>query len=105
MAAMTKKEGARRILDATTSYSRMKNRAVVAGITGIALSLGIMGLTRWEFGLAAFLLFGLLMQFSVERMTTSVRSSQLQGLKALGWKEDTELDDACMERLKNLLDL
>jgi hypothetical protein len=46
-----------------------------------------------------------LMQFSVERMTTSVRSSQLQGLKALGWKEDTELDDACMERLKNLLDL
>ena len=105
MAAMTKKEGARRILDAQVSNSRMKNRATVAGIVGIGLALGITFLTRWQFGLAALLVFGLLMQFSLERMGTSIHSSQVQGLKALGWKEDTELDDACMERLNNLLDL
>lgn len=105
MAAMTKKEGARRILDAQVSNSRMKNRATVAGIVGIGLALGITFLTRWQFGLAALLVFGLLMQFSLERMGTSIRSSQVQGLKALGWKEDTELDDACMERLNHLLDL
>ncbi len=105
MAAMTKKEGARRILDAQVSHSRMKTRATVAGIVGVVLSLGIVFLTRWQFGLAALLVFGLLMQFSLERMGTSIRSSQLQGLKALGWKEDTELDDACMERLNNLLNL
>ncbi|HJM54765.1 MAG TPA: hypothetical protein QGI72_00810 [Poseidonia sp.] len=105
MAAMTKKEGARRILDAQASLARMKNRAIAAGIVGLILAVAITVLTRWQFGLASVLLFGLLMQFSLERMGMSIRSSQLQGLKALGWKEDTVLDEACMERLNNLLDL
>ena len=105
MAAMTKKDGARRILDAQASLERMKQRAIVAGVVGLILAIAITVLTRWQFGLAAALIFGLLMQFSLERMGTSIRSSQLQGLKALGWKEDTVFDDERLERLNNLLDL
>ncbi len=105
MAAMTKKDGARRILDAQASLDRMKQRAILAAVVGLMLAGAITGLTRWQFGLAAALLFGLLMQFSFERMGTSIRSSQLQGLKALGWKEDTVFDEEHLERLRNLLDL
>ena len=105
MAAMTKKDGARRILDAQASLDRMKQRAILAAVVGLMLAGSIAALTRWQFGLAAALLFGLLMQFSLERMGTSIRSSQLQGLKALGWKEDTVFDEENLERLRNLLNL
>ena len=51
------------------------------------LSGAIVWLTRWEFGVAALLLFGLLLQFAHERMTVILDAHALTGLKALGWDE------------------
>jgi len=101
--AMTKKEAAKRILDAVETADRIRSRTILAVVFGVIISIGIAALSSWYFGLAAVLVFGLLVQFAHERMSVSVQSSQLQGLKGLGWDEATVIDEACIERLKKIL--
>jgi hypothetical protein len=100
MGGMTKREGAQRILDAHATRSKVKGRIVIGSIVIALLSLGVGWLSRWEFGLATLLACGLLFQYAIERMGTIVDASIANGLKAMGWSSDTELDEATLDKIR-----
>lgn len=102
MAKGTRREGAQRVLDAHRSRTNLNRRLVIGGTVAVMLSGAIVWLTRWEFGVAALLLFGLLLQFAHERMTVILDAHALTGLKALGWDEDTELTEAKIATLADI---
>ncbi len=102
MAAMTKREGALRILDARASARKLKTRIVVGSVVIAIAGLGVGSLTQWEFGLATVLLLGLLFQYAVERMGTIIEASIANGLKAMGWDLETELTEEKLEKIKEL---
>lgn len=102
MAKGTKREGAQRVLDAHRSRANLNRRLTIGVVAATGLSGGILWLTRWEFALAAGLVFGLLLQFAHERMTTILDAHFLTGLRTLGWDEQTELDE---KKLATLVDL
>ena len=102
MAAMTKREGALRILDARASAQKLRIRVLVGSITIGLAGLGVGVLTRWEFGLATVLLSGLLFQYAVERMNTIVQANIANGLNALGWDRETHLSVEKIEKVKEI---
>ena len=100
----TKKEGAKRLLDTLVSKEKLKKRLGFALGQGFVLSLLIGYFTeQWRFGLAALLLFGLLIQFSFERMKNSIEASRLQAISDLGWKDDSLSDEEYRTRIMKIL--
>ena len=88
----TKKEGAKRLLDTLDSKGKLQNRLRFAISQGVLLSILIGYFTeQWRFGLAALLLFGLLIQFSFERIAD------------LGWKDSSLSDEEYRIRLMKVL--
>ena len=81
----TKKEGAKRLLDTFDSAEKLKKRLGFALGQGLVVSLLIGYFTKqWRFGLAALLVFGLLVQFAFERMKNSIEASRLEAFAQLG---------------------
>ena len=100
----TKKEGAKRLLDTLDSKDKLQNRLRFAISQGVLLSVLIGYFTeQWRFGLAALLLFGLLIQFSFERMKNSIEVSQIQAIADLGWKDTSLSDEEYRIRLMKVL--
>lgn len=100
----TKKEGAKRLLDTLDSKGKLQNRLRFAICQGVLLSILIGYFTeQWRFGLAALLLFGLLIQFSFERMKNSIEASQIQAITDLGWKDTSLSDEEYRVRLMKVL--
>jgi len=101
---VTKKEGAQRLLDSLRSKQKLRGRLGFAVAQGLILSLLIGYFTeQWRFGLAALLVFGLLIQFAFERMKTSIEASKLSALNDLGWKEHDLEDEEYRSRAQSLL--
>ena len=65
----TKKEGAQRLLDSLDSAVRIKQRLWLAIAQGVIISVTVAWFTRWQFGVAASLVFVLLIQLAFERMS------------------------------------
>tara|TARA_B110000459_G_scaffold157881_1_gene173019 strand:- start:225 stop:539 length:315 start_codon:yes stop_codon:yes gene_type:complete len=100
----SKKEGAKRLLDTLDSKGKLSNRLRFAISQAVILSFFIGYFTeQWRFGLAALLLFGLLIQFSFERMKNSIEASRIQAISDLGWKETSLSDEECKTRLMKIL--
>ena len=100
----TKKEGAKRLLDTLVYKEKLQKRLGFALGQGFVLSLLIGYFTeQWRFGLAALLLFGLLIQFSFERMKNSIEASRLQAISDLGWKDDSLSDEEYRTRIMKIL--
>ena len=100
----TKKEGARRLLDTLNSKGKLQNRLRFAIVQGLLLSFLIGYFTeQWRFGFAALLLFGLLIQFSFERMKNSIEASRLQAISDLGWKDGNLSDEEYKIRIAKVL--
>ena len=100
----TKKEGAKRLLDTLVSKEKLQKRLGFALGQGFVLSLLIGYFTeQWRFGLAALLLFGLLIQFSFERMKNSIEASRLQAISDLGWKDGNLSDEEYKIRIMKVL--
>ena len=98
----SKKEGAQRVLDAHASRMKVKQRLLPVALMILFIGIGVAALTRWEFGLATVLLFGLLFQYAVERMTTILDAGVINGLKEMGWDVDTELDEPTLEKISTI---
>ena len=100
----TKKEGAKRLLDTLDSSKKLKTRLGFALGQGLVLSLLFGYFTeQWRFGLAALLVFGLLVQFAFERMKNSIEASRLQAISDLGWKETSLSEEECRTRIEKIL--
>jgi len=100
----TKKEGAKRLLDTLDSAGKLQKRLGFAVGQSLLLSLLIGYFTeQWQFGIASLLLFGLLIQFSFERMKNSIGASRLQAISDLGWKDTSLSDEECRTRLLKIL--
>lgn len=100
----TKKEGAKRLLDTLDSAKKLKTRLGFALGQGLVLSLLIGYFTeQWRFGLAALLVFGLLVQFAFERMKNSIEASRLEALSQLGWNDDSLSEDEYRARILKIL--
>ena len=100
----TKKEGAKRLLDTLDSARKLKTRLGFALGQGLVLSLLIGYFTaQWRFGLAALLVFGLLVQFAFERMKNSIEASRLEALSQLGWNDDSLSEEEYRARILKIL--
>ena len=100
----TKKEGAKRLLDTLDSSKKLKTRLGFALGQGLVLSLLIGYFTeQWRFGLAALLVFGLLVQFAFERMKNSIAASRLEALSQLGWNDDSLSEEEYRARILKIL--
>ena len=64
----TKKEGAQRLIDSLDSQAKIKPRLVFAAVQGVLVAMAIAWFTQWQFGVAAALVFLLLIQFAFERL-------------------------------------
>ena len=104
MGTGTKREGAQRVLDAHRSRANLQRRLIFGVVGATVISGGILALTRWEFALAAMLIFGLLIQFAHERMSTILDAHHLNGLKDLGWDPETTLDETTLATLKSIVE-
>lgn len=100
MAGMTKREGAKRVLDAQSSKQKLRQRIIIGSLVILIMGVGVSLMTRWEFGIAAILAAGLLFQYAIERMNVIIEASVANGIKALGWREDTELNEETLEKIK-----
>ena len=57
----------------------------------------------WQFAVAAILVFGLLIQFALERMSNSIEASRIQAVSDLGWKEQHLSDEEYRTRIEKIL--
>ncbi|MBT5617552.1 hypothetical protein N9L27_02185 [Candidatus Poseidoniales archaeon] len=99
----TKKEGAQRLLDSLDSAVRIKKRLWLAIAQGVIISLAVTWFTQWQFGVAASLIFVLLIQLAFERMSNSIAASKLQALNDLGWSTDADSDEQLREKAEKIL--
>ena len=99
----TKKERAQRLLDSLDSAVRIKKRLWLAIAQGVIISLAVTWLTRWQFGVAASLVFVLLIQLAYERMMNSIAASKLQALNDLGWSTEADSDEQLREKAEKIL--
>ncbi|MEJ6562892.1 MAG: hypothetical protein QNL85_04230 [Euryarchaeota archaeon] len=99
----TKKEGAQRLIDSLDSGARIQRRLWMAGAQAVVLSAAIAWFTQWQFGVAAVLVFFLLIQFAFERMSNSIQASRLEALQILGWSVDDQTDDALRHKAEKIL--
>jgi hypothetical protein len=86
---MTRKQAAQRLLDTIKSRKRMYLRGIFAILQAMIVSILIGYFTSWHFGLAALLLMGLLIQFAFDRMSNSIKVSEITAIKSLRWKEES----------------
>ena len=101
--ATTRKQAAQRLIDSFESEKRMRNRVILASIQAVILSVVIGYFTSWHFGLAAFLVMGLLIQFAFDRMSNSIKSSKLTALNALRWKEESLEKEDLIDTLNSII--
>ena len=100
----TKKEGAQRLLDTLESKKKLKPRLMFALGQAFAVSACIWYFSGfWQFAVAAILVFGLLIQFALERMSNSIEASRIQAISDLGWKEQHLSDDEYRTRIEKIL--
>ncbi|MDG1556944.1 MAG: hypothetical protein P8Q98_03995 [Candidatus Poseidoniaceae archaeon] len=99
----TKKEGAQRLLDSLDSAVRIKQRLWLAIAQGVIVSVAVTWFTQWQFGVAASLVFVLLIQFAFERMSNSIAASKLQALNDLGWSTEADSDEELREKAEKIL--
>ena len=99
----TKKEGAQRLLDSLDSAVRIKQRLWLAIAQGVIVSVAVTWFTQWQFGVAASLVFVLLIQFAFERMSNSIAASKLQALNDLGWSTEVDSDKELREKAEKIL--
>ncbi|MDG1559124.1 MAG: hypothetical protein P8R03_06360 [Candidatus Poseidoniaceae archaeon] len=99
----TKKEGAQRLLDSLDSAVRIKQRLWLAIAQGVIVSVAVTWFTQWQFGVAASLVFVLLIQFAFERMSNSIAASKLQALNDLGWSTEADSDEQLREKAEKIL--
>tara|TARA_B100000497_G_C7610778_1_gene366784 strand:+ start:760 stop:1068 length:309 start_codon:yes stop_codon:yes gene_type:complete len=99
----TKKEGAQRLLDSLDSAVRIKQRLWLAIAQGVIVSVAVTWFTQWQFGVAASLVFVLLIQFAFERMSNSIAASKLQALNDLGWSTEVDSDEELREKAEKIL--
>ena len=99
----TKKEGAQRLLDSLDSAVRIKQRLGLAIAQGVIVSVAVTWFTQWQFGVAASLVFVLLIQFAFERMSNSIAASKLQALNDLGWSTEADSDEELREKAEKIL--
>jgi len=100
---MTRKQAAQRLLDSMESKKRMYLRGIFAIIQAIIVSILVGYFTSWHFGLAAFLLMGLLIQFAFDRMNNSIKASEISAIKSLRWKENSLEKDDVVETLNSII--
>jgi len=100
---MTRKQAAQRLLDSMESKKRMYLRGIFAIIQAIIVSILVGYFTSWHFGLAAFLLMGLLIQFAFDRMNNSIKASEISAIKSLRWKENSLEKDDIVETLNSII--
>ena len=100
---MTRKQAAQRLLDSMESKKRMYMRGIFAIIQAIIVSILVGYFTSWHFGLAAFLLMGLLIQFAFDRMNNSIKASEITAIKSLRWKENSLEKDDIVETLNSII--
>jgi len=53
---------------------------------------------------AAALLFGLLIQFSHERMKTMIEAKTIQGFQVMNWDQSSEMSEDNLKKIRALLD-
>ena len=99
----TKKEGAQRLLDSLDSAVRIKKRLWLAIAQGVIISLAVTWFTQWQLGVAASLIFVLLIQLAFERMSNSIAASKLQALNDLGWSTEADSDEQLREKAEKIL--
>ena len=100
---MTRKQAAQRLLDSMKSKKRMNFRGVFAIVQGAIISVLVGYFTSWHFGLAAFLLMGLLIQFAFDRMNNSIKASEITAIKSLRWKEESLEKEDLVETLNSII--
>jgi hypothetical protein len=99
----TKKESAQRLVDSLESRARIKRRLPFAILQGLVISGGITWFTRWQYGVAAILIFALLIQLAFERMSNSIEASRLKALQDLGWTEESQTDETLRMKAEKIL--
>ena len=100
---MTRKQAAQRLLDTIKSKKRMYLRGIFAIVQAIIVSSLIGYFTTWHFGLAAFLLMGLLIQFAFDRMSNSIKASEINAIKSLRWNEESLDKDDLEDTLNSII--
>lgn len=100
----TKKEGAQRLIDSLDSHAKIRPRLIFAIAQGVLVSMAIAWFTQWQFGIAAALVFALLIQFAFERLSNSVLASKLTAMKALGWNENDDSDEILRQKAEKILE-
>lgn len=100
----TKKEGAQRLIDSLDSQAKIRPRLMFAIGQGVVLSMAIAWFTQWQFGVAAALVFALLIQFAFERLSNSVLASKLTAMKMLGWSERGDSDERLRQKAEKILE-
>ena len=99
----TKKEGAQRLIDSLDSQAKIKPRLAFAAVQGVLVAMAIAWFTQWQFGIAAALVFLLLIQFAFERLSNSILASKLTALKVLGWNENGDSDEILRQKAEKIL--
>tara|TARA_B100000767_G_scaffold24663_1_gene21700 strand:+ start:80 stop:436 length:357 start_codon:yes stop_codon:yes gene_type:complete len=99
----TKKEGAQRLIDSLDSGRKIQQKLWFAVGQAVVVSAIIAWFTQWQFGIAALLVFGLLIQFAFERMSNSIEASRLEALQTLGWSADDETDESLRLKAQKIL--
>ena len=100
---MTRKQAAQRLLDTIKSRKRMYLRGIFAILQAMIVSILIGYFTSWHFGLAALLLMGLLIQFAFDRMSNSIKASEITAIKSLRWKEESLHKEDIEETLNSII--
>ena len=100
---MTRKQAAQRLLDTIKSRKRMYFRGIFAILQAMIVSILIGYFTSWHFGLAALLLMGLLIQFAFDRMSNSIKVSEITAIKSLRWKEESLHKEDIEETLNSII--
>jgi hypothetical protein len=100
---MTRKQAAQRLLDTIKSRKRMYLRGIFAILQAMIVSILIGYFTSWHFGLAALLLMGLLIQFAFDRMSNSIKVSEITAIKSLRWKEESLHKEDIEETLNSII--
>ena len=78
-------------------------RGIFAIVQAIIISILVGYFTSWHFGLAAFLLMGLLIQFAFDRMNNSIKASEITAIKSLRWKEESLEKEDLEETLNSII--
>lgn len=97
-----KTDAAKGLLSALEARKKLLPRTVISGVIAVAISSVIGVATQFGFGAASVLIFGLLVQYSHERVKEQIDVRIKVCLKDLGWKEIDLEKEAYIRKLENL---